>query len=53
MGFLNAVLAIADPGDEIILLAPFYFNHDMAIVMAGCRTVACRPTPAISLVSTP
>lgn len=40
MAFLNAVLAIADPGDEIILSTPFYFNHDMAIVMAGCRTVA-------------
>jgi aspartate/methionine/tyrosine aminotransferase len=45
MAFLNAVLAIADPGDEIILLAPFYFNHDMAIVMAGCRTVSV-PTDA-------
>ena len=40
MGFLNAVLAIADVGDEVILPAPFYFNHDMAIVIAGCRTVA-------------
>jgi aspartate/methionine/tyrosine aminotransferase len=40
MGFLNAVLAVADPGDEIVLLSPYYFNHDMAIVMAGCRTVA-------------
>lgn len=40
MAFINAVLAITDPGDEIILQAPFYFNHDMAIVMAGCRTVA-------------
>ena len=40
MGFLNAVLAIADPGDEVILPAPFYFNHDMAVVIAGCRTVA-------------
>ena len=39
MAFLNAVLAIADPGDEIILPMPFYFNHDMAIVLAGCRTV--------------
>ena len=39
MAFLNAVLAIADPGDEIILPVPFYFNHDMAIVLAGCRTV--------------
>jgi aspartate/methionine/tyrosine aminotransferase len=45
MAFINAVLAIADPGDEIILLAPFYFNHDMAIVMAGCRTVSV-PTDA-------
>jgi aspartate/methionine/tyrosine aminotransferase len=40
MGFMNAVLAVADPGDEVILQAPFYFNHEMAIVMAGCRPVA-------------
>lgn len=39
MGFLNAVLAIADVGDEIILLRPFYFNHEMAIDLAGCRAV--------------
>jgi aspartate/methionine/tyrosine aminotransferase len=39
MGFLQAVLAIADPGDELILSVPFYFNHDMAIVMSGCVTV--------------
>ena len=40
MAFVNAVLAIADPGDEIILPVPFYFNHEMAVVMAGCRPVA-------------
>jgi aspartate/methionine/tyrosine aminotransferase len=40
MAFINAILAVTDPGDEVILPAPFYFNHDMAIVMAGCRTVA-------------
>ncbi len=39
MAFVNTVLAVTDPGDEVILLSPFYFNHDMAIVMAGCRTV--------------
>jgi aspartate/methionine/tyrosine aminotransferase len=39
MGFMNAVLAVADPGDEVILPAPFYFNHEMAIMMAGCRLV--------------
>ena len=45
MAFVNAVLAVTDPGDEVILQAPFYFNHDMAIVMAGCRTVPV-PTDA-------
>ena len=38
--FMNAVLAVTDPGDEIILPAPYYFNHEMAIVMAGARAVA-------------
>jgi aspartate/methionine/tyrosine aminotransferase len=39
MGFLNAILAIADPGDEVVLPTPYYFNHEMAITMAGCRPV--------------
>jgi aspartate/methionine/tyrosine aminotransferase len=37
--FMNAVLAIADTGDEVILPVPFYFNHEMAIVMAGATPV--------------
>jgi len=43
MGFVNAVLAVTDPGDEIILNLPYYFNHEMAIAMADCRAV-CVPT---------
>jgi aspartate/methionine/tyrosine aminotransferase len=39
MAFVNAVLAIADPGDEVILQVPYYFNHEMAVEMAGCRPV--------------
>jgi aspartate/methionine/tyrosine aminotransferase len=39
MAFVNALLAIADPGDEIILNVPYYFNHEMAITMASCRPV--------------
>src|SRR5262245_39586917 len=39
MAFVNAVLAITDVGDEIILPVPFYFNHEMAIDMAGGKTV--------------
>ena len=39
MAFVNALLAIADPGDEIILQTPYYFNHEMAIQMLGCKAV--------------
>jgi aspartate/methionine/tyrosine aminotransferase len=39
MAFMNAVLAIADPGDEFILPTPYYFNHEMAVTMANCRPV--------------
>ncbi|MCT7949120.1 pyridoxal phosphate-dependent aminotransferase [Ancylothrix sp. C2] len=39
MAFMNAILAITSPGDEIIIQTPYYFNHEMAIVMASCRPV--------------
>jgi aspartate/methionine/tyrosine aminotransferase len=39
MAFMHAVFAITEPGDEIILNVPFYFNHEMAIQMAGCVAV--------------
>jgi len=43
MGFMNAVLAITDPGDEIILQLPYYFNHEMAVAIADCKAV-CVPS---------
>jgi aspartate/methionine/tyrosine aminotransferase len=43
--FLNAVLALGDPGDEFILPTPYYFNHEMAVTMASCRPVLV-PTDA-------
>jgi len=39
MAFVNALLAVADAGDEVILQTPYYFNHEMAITMANCRAV--------------
>jgi len=39
MAFINSMLAITDPGDEIILLRPYYFNHEMAINMVSCKAV--------------
>lgn len=40
MGFMNTLFAITDPGDEIILLEPYYFNHEMAIRMLDCTCVS-------------
>jgi len=45
MAFLNALFAIADPGDEVILPLPYYFNQEMAIRMLNCQPVAV-PTDA-------
>ncbi len=39
MGFLNMLLAIADPGDQVILPKPFYFNQEMAVRIANCDPV--------------
>ena len=39
MAFMNAVLAVADPGDEVVLQSPYYFNHEMAVRIAGCTPV--------------
>lgn len=35
--FINALLAITDIGDTVLLISPYYFNHLMATKMAGCR----------------
>ena len=42
MAFMNAVLAITSPGDEIILNTPYYFNHEMAVKIAGCDPVLVK-----------
>ena len=42
MAFLNALFAITDPGDEVILPTPYYFNQEMAIRMVNCEPVLVR-----------
>jgi len=39
MAFMNAILTISEPGDEIIVQKPYYFNHEMAIAIADCHPV--------------
>ena len=33
--FFATVLALASPGDDIVLVSPFYFNHQMTLDMLG------------------
>lgn len=40
MAFLNVLMAITDPGDEIILPLPYYFNQEMAARLLNCTPVA-------------
>lgn len=39
MAFFASLLAVTSPGDEVILLVPYYFNHEMATGIAGCKSV--------------
>lgn len=49
MAFVNALLAVTSPGDEVILNTPFYFNHDMAVTMVGCQPVCVATDPKYQL----
>lgn len=43
--FVAAALTLAAPGDSLLLVTPFYFNHDTTLSMLGIgtKTVAARP----------
>jgi aspartate/methionine/tyrosine aminotransferase len=41
--FMVAMLALARAGDAVLLPAPWYFNHKMALDMLG---IEARPCPA-------
>ena len=46
---MNAILAITEPHDEIILPVPYYFNHEMAVTMANCQAVLVPTTETYQL----
>lgn len=39
MGFFSVISTICNPGDEVILLDPYYFNHRMALDILGVKAV--------------
>lgn len=49
MGFMHAILAITEPGDQILLQTPYYFNHEMAVRMAGCEPILVPTTATYQL----
>jgi aspartate/methionine/tyrosine aminotransferase len=44
LAFAMAMKVIAAPGDEILIPVPWYFNHEMALRMAGVRAM---PMPGL------
>jgi aspartate/methionine/tyrosine aminotransferase len=42
--FVNIILSICSPGDEVIMFMPYYFNHVMAVQLASAQPVfaPCR-----------
>ncbi len=42
MAFYHIVLCLCDPGDEVVVMSPFYFNHEMAIAMANAKAVVAE-----------
>lgn len=43
--FVNVVVVLCDPGDEVLLMLPYYFSHNNALVMTGVTPVLvpCDP----------
>jgi aspartate/methionine/tyrosine aminotransferase len=40
--FVCATMAVARPGDTVLMTDPFYFNHDTSLAMLGIRTAFVR-----------
>jgi aspartate/methionine/tyrosine aminotransferase len=45
--FSLVALALAGPGDEVVLPLPYYFNHDMWLRMNGIGPVYLEPGPGV------
>ena len=51
--FFAAMLALAGPGDDVILVRPFYFNHEMTLAMLGIAVNAVDAEAAAGFVPSP
>jgi aspartate aminotransferase len=46
LAFGEVLPALADPGDDVLLLSPYYLNHGMAVELLGARPVEVPLDPA-------
>ncbi len=46
--FAMVTSALSEPGDEVILTVPYYFNHDMWLGLDGVRSLYLRPADGIN-----
>jgi len=46
LAFAEVLPALVDPGDEVLLLSPYYLNHGMAVELFGARVVEVPLDPA-------
>mmetsp|Transcript_36624 Transcript_36624/g.81354 ORF Transcript_36624/g.81354 Transcript_36624/m.81354 type:complete len:440 (+) Transcript_36624:1-1320(+) len=40
--FANVALALLDPQDDVIILAPYYFSHKMSCALSGAKVHVCK-----------
>ncbi|KDR86090.1 hypothetical protein GALMADRAFT_53968 [Galerina marginata CBS 339.88] len=45
LAFVAVAMSMADPGDEVILPVPWYFNHQMTLNLLGVKTVPLKTRP--------
>lgn len=51
--FVATALAVASPGDTLLLVAPYYFNHASTLSMLGIRTKTVAATPEMGFLPDP
>ncbi|XP_074585502.1 aromatic aminotransferase ISS1-like [Curcuma longa] len=47
--FVNVVLTLCDPGDSVVMFAPYYFNAYMSFQMTGITDILVGPTDSKTL----
>ncbi|TDL29655.1 PLP-dependent transferase [Rickenella mellea] len=53
MAFVAAIRSVTDAGDEVIVPAPWYFNHQMSLDMLDIKTIPLPTSPSDGFLPSP